>query len=286
MMFLAKADPALWERVLAPIGGWKVVSPYAGALLILVGGYLLARLVRAAIKRTERPATASHTLIIAEKFSFYVIIILSCVFALGRVGVELSNLLAAAGILTVAISFAAQTSVSNVISGIFLLFDRPFSIGDTIKVDTTVGVVQGIGLLSSKVRTFENLVVRIPNEALLKSTITNYSLVQVRRVEISVTISQEADIEQVGELLMEMLRAHEGTLTEPEPVVLTDLTTETGVILLSRAWVLRTEYVQRRSDLTAAILTLLREHKIPRPRTYWASASPMVMTQPGEEDLS
>ncbi|CAN0550835.1 unnamed protein product, partial [Laminaria digitata] len=218
---------------------------------------------------------SAHALVITEKLVFYVIIVLAVIMALQQVGVKVSNLLAAAGIMTVAISFAAQTSVSNVISGIFLIFDRPFSIGDTIKVDTTLGVVQSIGLLSSKVRTFENLVVRIPNEALLKSTIINYSLVQVRRVDVTVTVSQEADLERVRDLLLQVMREHEQVLDEPAPAVLTDLTTDTGVVLITRVWVLSDQFVQTRSALTTSVLSLLQEHHIPRPRQYWSMASPL-----------
>lgn len=264
------ADATIFERLLHAMGGWQAISPYLTAILILLVGYLLAKITHKVIQRIDRPGITTHTITVLQKLAFYVIIGGAFILALQKVGVKLSNLLAAAGIVTVAVSFAAQTSVSNVISGIFLLFDRPFSIGDTIKVDTTLGVVQSIGLLSSKVRTFDNLVVRIPNEALLKSTIINYSLVQVRRIDISVTVSQEADLLRVRELLLSVMREHVSVLDEPAPAVLTDLTTETGVVLIARVWVLSSEFVQIRSELTTSVIELLKTEGIPRPRQYWA----------------
>jgi small-conductance mechanosensitive channel len=264
------ADATVFERLLHMMGGWGAISPYLYAVIIVIAGYLLAKISTKVIQRMDRPGITTHTITVMQKIVFYLIIGSAFILALQKVGVKLSNLLAAAGIVTVAVSFAAQTSVSNVISGIFLLFDRPFSIGDTIKVDTTLGVVQSIGLLSSKVRTFDNLVVRIPNEALLKSTIINYSLVQVRRIDISVTVSQEADLARVRELLLSVMREHVSVLDEPAPAVLTDLTTETGVVLIARVWVLSSEFVQIRSDLTTSVIELLKSEGIPRPRQYWA----------------
>ena len=264
------ADATVFERLLHMMGGWGAISPYLYAVIIVIAGYLLAKISTKVIQRMDRPGITTHTITVMQKIVFYLIIGSAFILALQKVGVKLSNLLAAAGIVTVAVSFAAQTSVSNVISGIFLLFDRPFSIGDTIKVDTTLGVVQSIGLLSSKVRTFDNLVVRIPNEALLKSTIINYSLVQVRRIDISVTVSQEADLARVRELLLSVMREHVSVLDEPAPAVLTDLTTETGVVLIARVWVLSSEFVQIRSDLTTSVIELLKSKGIPRPRQYWA----------------
>ena len=80
----------------------------------------------------------------------------------------------AAGLLTVALGFAAQTSASNLISGLFLLGERPFVVGDVIRLASGItGEVVGIDLLSVKIRTFDNLLVRVPNETLLKSELTN-----------------------------------------------------------------------------------------------------------------
>ena len=81
-----------------------------------------------------------------------------------------------AGIAGIAIGFASQTSVSNIISGIFLISERPFSVGDQIQVGTTKGIILSIDLLSVKLRTFENQLIRIPNESLIKSGVSQHHL--------------------------------------------------------------------------------------------------------------
>ena len=175
------------------------------------------------------------------------------------------KVLAAAGIATVAISFAAQTSISNVISGIFLIFDRPFVIGDTVKVDQTLGTVAEIGLLSSKIRTFDNLLVRLPNEAMLKATITNYSAMAIRRIDVPFRVGFDADIEQIQEVVGALMLAHPMVLDEPAPIVLTDLLGESSVALIARAWIVREDFVQAKSDLSIELVKKLRELGVTLP---------------------
>ena len=256
-------DPErLWRQIIRH----DQLGDYLAAAVTLCIGYLVARSASAALARLGSRTTPTHGIVVARKVVFYAAIIITLIVALNQMGIKLSGLLAAAGIATVAISFAAQTSVSNVISGVFLLFDRPFSIGDTIKVDTTLGAVVSLGLLSSKVRTFDNLVVRIPNETLLKSTIINYSLLSVRRVDIGINVAHEADIVQVHEVLCDLLHEHTMVLDEPAPVVLTDSLSEISVRIIARVWVDRADYVKANSDLNTAVVQALNAHRIPRPR--------------------
>src|SRR5690606_6278295 len=120
---------------------------------------------------------------------------------LDTLGVDVGVLLGAAGILTVAIGFASQTSASNLISGLFLLGARPFSVGDLIEVGTRTGVVLSVDLLSVKLRTFENLFVRVPNETLIKSDIVNLSRNPIRRIEVKLRLAYDEDFERVAALL-------------------------------------------------------------------------------------
>lgn len=248
----------------------KLITPdalirYSEALLIFVVGYGMAKLGSSLIPRLYSSRLTEHGQMVLGKVFFYLVFLASFFSALSHTGVNLSALMAAAGVVTVAISFAAQTSVSNVISGIFLLFDRPFSLGDTIKVDLILGNVLSMGMLSSKVRTFDNLVVRIPNEVLLKSTITNYSLLNVRRIEIPVTVAHENNLFEVQELILKIARSYSDVLDEPEPVVLTDLIQDQGITLLVRVWVERTNYVTVRSELSTRITDALTTHHVKRP---------------------
>ena len=138
--------------------------------------------------------------------------------ALRELGFDLSVMLGAAGILSVAIGFASQTSASNLISGIFLMLERPFSIGDVIRVEATTGEVISIDLLSVKLRTFENLFVRIPNESMIKTQVTTLTKFPIRRADLQVGISYKEDIERVKEILLELANKNPLCLDEPAPL--------------------------------------------------------------------
>lgn len=244
-------------KVVKELWTWEDIKPYVVGALILVVGYVIARSLGKAAERIGRQANSEHAASVARRAVFYGVLIGSVLLAMDRVGVKISGLLAAAGIVTVAVSFAAQTSMSNLISGIFLLFDRPFSINDTIKLDVILGTVIEMGMLSTKVRTFDNLVVRVPNETLLKSTIINYSLLNIRRMDILVSVAYGADLKLCHELIMDVMLEHGQVLDEPSPVVLTELLGDNGIQLIARGWVVREDFVQARSALTTEIVTRL-----------------------------
>ena len=114
-----------------------------------------------------------HSSIIIGRIVLYSGLLFIIVTVLHELGFNVSTLLGVAGIFGVAIGFASQTSISNIISGFFLVLERPFSIGDTIKSGDVVGVVESIDLLSLNVRTSDNKLVRLPNEAVLKNNLVN-----------------------------------------------------------------------------------------------------------------
>lgn len=127
-------------------------------------------------------------------------------------------MLGAAGILSVAIGFASQTSASNLISGLFLMMERPFSVGDIIRVESTTGEVISIDLLSVKIRTFDNLFVRIPNESMIKTQVTTLTRFPIRRADLQIGIAYKEDIERVKEILKSIATKNTLCLDEPAPL--------------------------------------------------------------------
>jgi small-conductance mechanosensitive channel len=151
--------------------------------LILIIGYLLARVARNGISRLKFANLTPHGMTLIKRAVFYGIMVLTGVSVMKELGFDLSVVLGAAGILSVAIGFASQTSASNLISGLFLMMERPFLIGDVIRVGDTTGEVISIDLLSVKVRTFDNLFVRLPNESMIKTQVTTLTKFPIRRAE-------------------------------------------------------------------------------------------------------
>lgn len=158
------------------------------ALVYFVVGYFIAKGVSAAVSKIAQSKLTTHGVFLLKRTVFYTLLGLFTLSALKHIGIDLSILLGAAGIFTVAIGFASQTSASNLISGLFLMIERPFSISDVIKVNDITGEVISIDLLSVKLRTFDNLFVRIPNESMIKSAVTTLTKFPIRRVDLKIGI--------------------------------------------------------------------------------------------------
>jgi len=196
--------------------------PYHGflyALVILIFGFILARLLTAGALKLFGARLDKHQQVLVRRTVFYVVLILFIFAALQQLGFKLTALLGAAGIFSVALGFASQTSASNIISGLFLFFERAFAIGDIIKVNGNTGEVVSIDLLSTKLRTFDNLYVRVPNESMIKSDVINYSHFPVRRFDFHVGVAYKENIEKVRNELMQVAENNELCLKSPAPML-------------------------------------------------------------------
>jgi small-conductance mechanosensitive channel len=187
--------------------------------------------------------------LVAGKLVFWPLALILAVSVLRELGFSLAPLLGAAGILGIAIGFASQTSVSNVISGFFLLGEGPFKVGDTIQVGDIEGVVLTIGMLSVKIRTFDNRMVRIPNEALVKSQFTNVTYFPIRRVDVPVGVAYKEDIGRVRQILLEVARDNPNVLMEPEPLVIFQGFGGSSVDFKLAVWVRQDSYLLVRNGI-------------------------------------
>lgn len=151
------------------------------AVFIAVVGLLVARVGAGLGSRLAGRCLETQQVDLLRKAVFYGVVVLTAMSVLHQLGFSLTIILGAAGVLSVAIGFASQTSASNLISGLFLIGEKPFSVGDVICVGETVGEVLSIDLLSVKLRTFDNVFVRVPNETLIKSQIVNLTRFDIRR---------------------------------------------------------------------------------------------------------
>lgn len=236
--------------------------PYLEILLVLltaVVGWMIAKAISLFIGRQVERTTDQTSALVARKLVFYGIILLVLVVILAELDVSLAALLTAGGILGVALGFASQTAVSNIISGVFLIFERPFEVSDVIKVDNNAGVVQSIDLLSTKLRTFDNQFWRMPNEKLLKSDIITITKYEVRRTDLATSISYDDDIQTAREVMLECARNHPLVMADPEPVSLVNRMGDSGIEITLRYWFYRTDFIQVLSDLTHEVKIALEE---------------------------
>jgi small-conductance mechanosensitive channel len=202
--------------------------------------YALARGLRRWVTRNSTPQRG----LIIDKLIFYPGVIIILVSTLAELGFRLGPLLGAAGVLGIAIGFASQTSVSNVISGFFLMAEQPFVVDDVIQVGTTTGRVLSIDMMSVKLRTLDNRFVRIPNEAIVKSEVTNVTRFPIRRVDMRVGVAYKEDLRKVREALLEVAAHNPLALREPEPLLVFQGYGDSSIDFLFAVWTTRENYLQ------------------------------------------
>jgi small-conductance mechanosensitive channel len=241
------------------LGRWSLSSVMAdpgplvrAALLIFVGlplAWAVSRWVRSYVTRLY----SAHKGLIVGKVVFWPIALILAVSVLNEVGFSLAPLLGAAGILGVALGFASQTSVSNIISGFFLLAEEPFQVGDIVTVGDVTGAVLSIDMLSVKLRTFDNKMVRIPNETLVKAQFTNVTRFPIRRVDVSVGVAYKEDIGRVREVLLDVAEANPNVLMEPPPVVMFSGYGSSSIDFTFAVWAQREMWLAVKNSITEVV---------------------------------
>lgn len=249
---------------------------FVTAGVVLLVGWLLARIASNAIPRLL-PAEARQRRFIIARGVFYIVLVITVITALHQLGVNLAALLGAAGILTVAIGFASQTSASNLISGLFLLGEGSIQVGDVIMVGDVTGEVLSVDLLSVKLRTFDNLVVRVPNENLIKSNVTNTTRLPIRRYDLKLGVAYKEDLKRVFTVLEAAAAANPLCLVEPAPLVIFLGFGESSVDLQLSVWGRRDRFLDLRNSIAQDVKAALEREgiEIPYPHRslYAGSAS-------------
>jgi len=150
------------------------------------------------------------------------IIGLGILLALEQAGQDVTTLLTGLGILGFTVGFALQDISANLVSGILLLFEQPFDIGDAIEVADHSGTVKSINLRATEMITWDGLLVIIPNRDVFTNTITNFSRIEQRRIGLSVGVGYESDLDHVEAVALAAVKSLKGIKEDPPPFFLVD----------------------------------------------------------------
>ncbi len=221
--------------------------------LVLIVGLPLISLISRGITGSLKSRLSPQGSMVARKAISYLGYLILVFTLLGQLGFDMKTFLGAAGVAGVAIGFASQTSLSNIISGLFLIVERPFQVDDLIEIDGSIGTVESIDLLSMTIRTFDNRSVRLPNETIVKSKVTNITKHPIRRIDIEVGVSYSDDLETVFEVLKCAALSVPLVLRSPEPQVFFTGFGNSSQNFKVGCWCLKDDFVEIRNDVPVAI---------------------------------
>ena len=274
-----------WAALLAGASAIFGVGHPQAVLLVglkLAVAYLVWLLAEAAVEvYLERRGVDPNLVVLARYLALVLILVWTAYLVAGR---EIAPLIGALGVAGLAVSLAAQDTFSNFIAGVVLLADRPFRLGDWIRVGDKLGRVEGITLRTTRIRTPDNELIAIPNAKVAGGEIQNLSAGGPLRIHVPVGVAYRYDPDEVRPVLLRVLRAHPGLLAEPPPEVWVRELADSSVNYELVAWIPE-DAIARLPKLTAELTEAAKKAldaagiEIPFPqRTLWF-AEPLKVVQ-------
>ena len=192
----------------------------------------------------------------------YIALVIVVVSALGF---STAGIIAAFSAIALAVALALQDSLASLANGIIIIYTKPFKKGDYVEINGKDGLVQDIRLFNTKIVTYNNEEILIPNNQILGSTLINYSTMSLRRVVIEVPIPYSAELSEVKEILLSTLNSHQDVVKTPAPAVVLDGYGDSALKFKARAWTPNEKYWDTRASLFEMIFNNLREKGIEIP---------------------
>lgn len=209
-----------------------------GAVIVFVAGWLVARVLAAGTRRVlARMSTQAHVDLLVARTVQWSVMTVGLVTALAVAGVDVGTLVASLGLVGVTLGFALRDVLANSVAGVALLLQHPFTIGDTVVLGTTEGVVQDVRIRDTALKLPDGRVAFIPNLTVFNGIVINVSREAVRRFEIALWTASGADLDASCAMVLEAVRATPGVLAEPAAEAQIAAIGPERARVVARAWV-------------------------------------------------
>lgn len=236
--------------------------------IILLIAVLLGKIISLRLRKSLKDKVSKDRLNTLSKIIYSIFVFIGLLIVLPILQFNLSGILVAGGILGIIIGFASQSIVTNLISGVFLTFERPFRVDDVVKLGGeggTLGVVEDIKIISTTMRTFDGVYVRVPNEKVFTGNIVNYLENVARRFEYNVGIRYKDDADEAMKVIESLIEDQPLALKNPPPQVFVDTLGSSAVELKVRVWAPATDWYELRMELLWKIKKELEKNGIQVP---------------------
>lgn len=251
------------------LGGYSLGKILSAVFTLIVCLLVTKLIIRAVEKLVNRAKYTNDRLRrITLNASKGVLYILTVIIVAGTIGINTSSLTAIASVLTLGITLATQDLMSNMAGGLVILSTHPFSVGDVIESDGTVGTVREISLNHTKIETADGQIVFQPNSAISSAKITNYSTLGRRRVVVSIGASYDAPTDSVKAACFDAIAAVPGIMDDPAPEVRLVNYGESAIEYSLRCWAGVDDYWEVNFALNEAVRESFARHGIEIPYNH------------------
>jgi small conductance mechanosensitive channel len=221
------------------------------AIVIFIIGRWVAKLMRKIIERLMKKSNVDQTLVsFTGNLAYVALLAFVIIAALGQLGVQTTSFIAVLGAAGLAIGLALQGSLSNFAAGFLMIIFRPFQVGDFIEGAGTAGTVEEIQIFTTQLRTPDNKTIIIPNSSLTADNIVNWSVKGTRRVDLSMGIGYEDDIDKARQIMADIMAADDRILKDPAPQISVAELADSSVNFTVRPWAAAGDYWDVYFDLT------------------------------------
>lgn len=226
------------EKLINP----ATIEKFIRIVFILIIGVSSIQLIAFMLRRSLRKQLSRQRMMLITRTVIYTGYTGLVLIVVKEFNYDLTALFGAAGVVGIVIGVASQTSIGNIISGLFLVGEKSFEIGDVVRIGDKTGTVYSIDLLSIKIKTFDNLLIRIPNQSVISSELTNVTRFPIRRLDFQIGVAYKEDLRKVKTVLESVARNNPLCLEEPEPYILFQTFGDSSINITFGVWFEKANY--------------------------------------------
>lgn len=217
--------------------------------IILVAGIIIISILSAIVKRLLPNKLSLQRKMLIQRFVRYTSIVVLFLIVISELNIDLTAIFGAAGVIGIVIGVASQTSIGNIVSGFFLVSEKSFELGDLIRIGDKTGIVYSIDLLSIKIKTFDNLLLRIPNQTVISSEVINVTKFPIRRLDLDLSVAYKEDLGRVKKVIERVVANNPLCLDEPEPLITFKSFGNSGINILMGVWFEKENFLKVKNSI-------------------------------------
>lgn len=266
----------------------ETVDKFFRILFILVVGVGSIHLISFMVKRSLYKHVSRQSMMLVSRTIIYTGYTGLVFIVIRELNYDLTALFGAAGVVGIVIGVASQTSIGNIVSGLFLVSEKSFELGDVVRIGDKTGTVYSVDLLSIKIKTYDNVLIRIPNQTVISTELMNITKFPIRRLEFQIGVSYKEDLRKVKTVLENVARNNPLCLEEPEPVIIFKEFGSSSINIIFGVWFEKANYLAVKNSIFMEIKEIFDSEGIEIPFPHVSviageASKPITVKLQGEE---